>query len=163
MANVSTSTTPRESTLNRYTAEPSVLTALRSPRILTREVLAGLVVAMALIPEAISFSIIAGVDPAVGLFSSFVMAVSIAFLGGRPAMITAATGAIALVIAPVAREYGMDYLIATVILGGAIQVLLGVLGVAKLMRFIPRSVMVGFVNSLAILIFIAQLDRKSVV
>jgi SulP family sulfate permease len=144
---------------DRYKAEPSVLTALRTPRILTREVLAGLVVAMALIPEAISFSIIAGVDPRVGLFSSFVMAVSIAFLGGRPAMITAATGAIALVIAPVAREYGMDYFIATVILAGLLQVILGVLGVAKLMRFIPRSVMVGFVNSLAILIFIAQLPQ----
>nr|WP_237657076.1 SulP family inorganic anion transporter [Agreia sp. COWG] len=143
----------------RYRPEPSVLTALRTPRILTREVLAGLVVAMALIPEAISFSIIAGVDPRVGLFSSFVMAVSIAFLGGRPAMITAATGAIALVIAPVARDYGIDYFIATVILAGIFQVLLGVLGVAKLMRFIPRSVMVGFVNSLAILIFIAQLPQ----
>ena len=107
--------------LDRYKAEPSVLTALRTPRILTREVLAGLVVAMALIPEAISFSIIAGVDPRVGLFSSFVMAVSIAFLGGRPAMITAATGAIALVIAPVARDYGMDYFIATVILAGLLQ------------------------------------------
>jgi SulP family sulfate permease len=144
---------------NRYKPNPSVLTALRSPRILTREVLAGLVVALALIPEAISFSIIAGVDPRVGLFSSFVMAVSIAFLGGRPAMITAATGAIALVIAPVAREYGMDYFIATVILAGIIQLLLGVLGVAKLMRFIPRSVMLGFVNSLAILIFIAQVPH----
>jgi SulP family sulfate permease len=142
---------------SRYKAEPSVLTALRSPRLLTREALAGLVVAMALIPEAISFSIIAGVDPRVGLFSSFVMAVSIAFLGGRPAMITAATGAIALVIAPVARQYGMDYFIATVILAGIFQVILGLLGVAKLMRFIPRSVMVGFVNALAILIFIAQL------
>lgn len=148
--------TPRP---NRYRADPSVLTALRTPRILTREVLAGLVVALALIPEAISFSIIAGVDPRVGLFSSFVMAVSIAFLGGRPAMITAATGAIALVIAPVAREYGMDYLIATVMLGGLIQVVMGVLGVAKLMRFIPRSVMLGFVNSLAILIFMAQLPH----
>jgi SulP family sulfate permease len=147
------------STVDRYKPEPSVLTALRSPKILTREVLAGLVVAMALIPEAISFSIIAGVDPRVGLFSSFVMAVSIAFLGGRPAMITAATGAIALVIAPVAREYGMDYFIATVILGGIFQLILGVLGVAKLMRFIPRSVMVGFVNALAILIFIAQLPH----
>jgi SulP family sulfate permease len=147
------------SAMNRYQAEPSVLTALRSPKILTREVLAGLVVAMALIPEAISFSIIAGVDPRVGLFSSFVMAVSIAFLGGRPAMITAATGAIALVIAPVAREYGMDYFIATVILGGIFQIVLGLLGVAKLMRFIPRSVMVGFVNALAILIFIAQLPH----
>jgi len=144
---------------DRYKPNPSVLTALRSPRTLTREVLAGLVVALALIPEAISFSIIAGVDPRVGLFSSFVMAVSIAFLGGRPAMITAATGAIALVIAPVAREYGLDYLLATVILGGLFQVILGVLGVARLMRFIPRSVMVGFVNALAILIFTAQLPH----
>ncbi len=144
---------------DRYRADPSVMTALRTPRLLTREVLAGLVVAMALIPEAISFSIIAGVDPRVGLFSSFVMAVSIAFLGGRPAMITAATGAIALVIAPVARDYGMEYFIATVILGGIFQVVLGVIGVAKLMRFIPRSVMVGFVNALAILIFTAQLPH----
>jgi len=144
---------------NRYRPEPSVLTALKTPRILTREVLAGLVVALALIPEAISFSIIAGVDPRVGLFSSFVMAVSIAFLGGRPAMITAATGAVALVIAPVARDYGMDYFIATVILAGIFQVLLAVLGVAKLMRFIPRSVMVGFVNALAILIFTAQVPH----
>jgi SulP family sulfate permease len=143
----------------RYKAEPSVLTALRSPRILTREVLAGLVVALALIPEAISFSIIAGVDPRVGLFSSFIMAISIAFLGGRPAMITAATGAIALVIAPVARDYGMDYFIATVLLAGVFQIVLAVLGVAKLMRFIPRSVMVGFVNALAILIFIAQVPH----
>ena len=135
----------------------SVIGALRSPRRLRTEVLAGLVVALALIPEAISFSIIAGVDPRVGLFASFTMAVSIAFVGGRPAMISAATGAIALVIAPVVREHGMDYLIATVILAGLIQVLFGVLGVAKLMRFIPRSVMVGFVNALAILIFLAQL------
>ncbi|MFA5605728.1 MAG: SulP family inorganic anion transporter [Leucobacter sp.] len=143
----------------RYRPEPSVLTALKSPRLLTREALAGLVVALALIPEAISFSIIAGVDPKVGLFSSFIMAVTIAFVGGRPAMITAATGAIALVIAPVAREYGMDYFIATVLLAGVLQVALAVFGVAKLMRFIPRSVMVGFVNALAILIFIAQLPQ----
>ncbi|MDZ7918314.1 MAG: SulP family inorganic anion transporter [Rhodococcus sp. (in: high G+C Gram-positive bacteria)] len=132
------------------------MSALRSPRLLKTEVLAGLVVALALIPEAIAFSIIAGVDPRVGLFASFVMAVSIAFLGGRPAMISAATGAIALVIAPVAREYGMDYFIATVILAGIFQVAFGVLGVAKLMRFIPRSVMIGFVNALAILIFTSQ-------
>ena len=123
---------------------------------LETEVLAGLVVALALIPEAIAFSIIAGVDPRVGLFASFTMAVSIAFLGGRPAMISAATGAIALVIAPVAREYGLDYFIATVILAGVFQVVFGVLGVAKLMRFIPRSVMGGFVNALAILIFTSQ-------
>ncbi len=136
--------------------EPTVLRTLRSPRLLRVEVLAGLVVALALIPEAISFSIIAGVDPRIGLFASFTMAVSISFLGGRPAMISAATGAVALVIAPVMREYGYDYLIATVLLGGLLQVVLGVSGVAKLMRFIPRSVMVGFVNALAILIFLSQ-------
>ena len=139
--------------------ETSTRAALRNPRRLRTEVLAGLVVALALIPEAISFSIIAGVDPRVGLFSSFVMAVTIAFVGGRPAMISAATGAIALVIAPVAREYGLDYFLATVILAGVLQVVLALLGVAKLMRFIPRMVMVGFVNALAILIFMAQVPH----
>ena len=142
-----------------HAAEPSVRTTLRSPRLLRTEVLAGLVVALALIPEAISFSIIAGVDPRVGLFASFTMAVSIAFLGGRPAMISAATGAIALVIAPIMRDHGYDYLIATVLLGGVIQVALGLAGVARLMRFIPRQVMVGFVNALAILIFLAQVPH----
>ncbi|APF35109.1 SulP family inorganic anion transporter [Microbacterium paludicola] len=154
-----TAATPARDSTSHYRIEPTVVQALRSPRLLTREVLAGLVVALALIPEAIAFSIIAGVDPRVGLFSSFVMAVAIAFLGGRPAMISAATGAIALVIAPVAREHGIDYLVATVLLGGVIQIVLAVLGVAKLMRFIPRSVMVGFVNALAILIFLAQLPQ----
>ncbi|MBU2697650.1 sodium-independent anion transporter [Pimelobacter sp. 30-1] len=139
--------------------EDSVANVLRSPRLLRREVLAGLVVALALIPEAISFSILAGVDPKVGLFASFTMAVSIAFLGGRPAMITAATGAIALVIAPVARDHGLDYLLATVILGGILQVIFGLAGTAQLMRLLPRSVMVGFVNALAILIFLAQLPQ----
>ncbi|MBB1018229.1 MULTISPECIES: SulP family inorganic anion transporter [Dietzia] len=133
--------------------------AFSSPRRLRTEVLAGLVVALALIPEAISFSILAGVDPRVGLFASFTMAVTIAFTGGRPAMISAATGAIALVIAPVAREYGLDYFIATVLLAGIFQVVLSVIGVGKLMRFIPRSVMVGFVNALAILIFTAQIPH----
>jgi SulP family sulfate permease len=156
MANATQTPAPKS---NRYTAKPSVLTALKTPRLLTREVLAGLVVAMALIPEAIAFSLIAGVDPRLGLFSSFVMAVTIAFVGGRPAMITAATGAVALVIAPVAREYGMEYFIATVILAGIFQIVLGLIGVAKLMRFIPRSVMVGFVNALAILIFTSQLPQ----
>ncbi len=137
----------------------TVLTTLRSPRALRTEVLAGLVVALALIPEAIAFSIIAGVDPRVGLFASFTMAVTIAFVGGRPAMISAATGAVALVVAPVVREHGLDHLVATVILGGLIQVVLGVLGVARLMRFIPRSVMVGFVNALAILIFLSQVPH----
>ncbi|HEY9263173.1 MAG TPA: SulP family inorganic anion transporter [Mycobacterium sp.] len=137
----------------------SVVAALRSPRRLKTEVLAGLVVALALIPEAISFSIIAGVDPRVGLFASFTMAVTIAIVGGRPAMISAATGAIALVIAPLVREHGFDYFIATVILAGILQIVLSVLGVARLMRFIPRSVMVGFVNALAILIFMSQLPH----
>ncbi|SES37345.1 sulfate permease, SulP family [Lentzea xinjiangensis] len=130
-----------------------------SPKVLRTEVLAGLVVALALIPEAISFSIIAGVDPSVGLFASFTMAVVISVVGGRPAMISAATGAIALVVAPLAREHGFGYLIATVILGGLIQIVLGSLGVARLMRFVPRSVMVGFVNALAILIFLAQVPQ----
>jgi SulP family sulfate permease len=130
-----------------------------TPRVARTEVLAGLVVALALIPEAISFSILAGVDPRVGLFASFTMAVTIAFTGGRPAMISAATGAIALVVAPLAKEHGLDYLIAAVILGGLIQVALAALGVARLMRFVPRSVMVGFVNALAILIFLAQMPH----
>ncbi|MEV8310964.1 SulP family inorganic anion transporter [Streptomyces flavidovirens] len=132
---------------------------LASPKVFRTEVLAGLVVALALIPEAISFSIIAGVDPAVGLFASFTMAVVISVVGGRKAMISAATGAMALVIAPLNHEYGLGYLIAAVILGGLIQIILGALGVAKLMRFVPRSVMVGFVNALAILIFMAQVPE----
>ncbi len=132
---------------------------MASPRVLRTEILAGLVVALALIPEAISFSILAGVDPKVGLFASFTMAVTIAIVGGRPAMISAATGAIALVVAPLAKTYGLDYLVAAVILGGLLQIVLAAAGVAKLMRFIPRSVMVGFVNALAILIFSAQVPH----
>ncbi len=121
--------------------------------------LAGLVVALALVPEAISFSIIAGVDPKVGLYASFSMAVIIAFAGGRPAMISAATGAMALVIVSLVKEHGVEYLFAATILAGAIQVSFGLLGIGRLMRFIPRTVMVGFVNALAILIFLAQLDH----
>lgn len=138
---------------------PSFRAAFSSPARLRTEVLAGLVVALALIPEAISFSILAGVDPRVGLFASFTMAVTIAFTGGRPAMISAATGAIALVVAPVVADHGLDYLIATVLLAGVMQILLSLAGVARLMRFIPRSVMVGFVNALAILIFMAQIPH----
>ena len=137
----------------------SVLRTLRTPRWLGTEVLAAVVVALALIPEAIAFSIIAGVDPRVGLFASFTMAVTTAIVGGRPAMISAATGAVALVVAPLSHEHGLDYLIAAIILGGLIQVALGLLGVARLMRFIPRSVMVGFVNALAILVFTSQLPE----
>jgi len=145
-------------------ASPFRLRALKpdwiaDPKVWRTEVLAGLVVALALIPEAISFSIIAGVDPAIGLFASFTMAVTISVVGGRRAMISAATGAVALVIAPVNREHGFGYLVATVILAGLFQIVLGALGVAKLMRFVPRSVMTGFVNALAILIFMAQVPE----
>ncbi|OBB79668.1 SulP family inorganic anion transporter [Mycolicibacterium peregrinum] len=131
--------------------------SLWSPAVLRTEVLAGLVVALALIPEAIAFSVIAGVDPRVGLLSTVTMAITIAFTGGRPAMITAATAAVALVVAPVAREFGVGYLVATILLAGVFQMLLAAFGVAKLMRFIPRSVMVGFVNALAILVLVSQL------
>ncbi|GAA1411978.1 SulP family inorganic anion transporter [Kitasatospora putterlickiae] len=132
---------------------------LSDPKVWRTEVLAGLVVALALIPEAISFSIIAGVDPKIGLFASFTMAVTIAIVGGRRAMISAATGAVALVIGPLNREHGLGYLVAAVILAGVFQIVLGALGVARLMRFVPRSVMVGFVNALAILIFMAQIPH----
>lgn len=137
----------------------SVLTTLRRPAWLKTELLAGLVVALALIPEAIAFSIIAGVDPRVGLFASFTMAATTAILGGRPAMISAATGAVALVIAPLVRDHGVDHMIAAVILAGVFQVILALLGAAKLMRFIPRQVMVGFVNALAILVFLSQVPE----
>jgi len=130
-----------------------------APKVFRVEALAGLVVALALIPEAISFSILAGVDPRVGLFASFTMAVVISFTGGRKAMITAATGAIALVLAPLVEEHGVEYLFAAVVVGGLLQVAFAGLGVAKLMRFLPRSVMVGFVNSLAILILLAQMPQ----
>lgn len=123
------------------------------------DVLAGLVVGLALIPEAIAFSIIAGVDPMVGLYASFCIAVVIAFLGGRPGMISAATGAMALVMVTLVAEHGLQYLLAATVLTGVIQILIGVLKLGKYMKFIPRSVMVGFVNALAILIFSAQLPH----
>jgi SulP family sulfate permease len=145
--------------LRRFRGLPGGRPSWLSPRVFRTEVLSGLVVALALIPEAISFSIIAGVDPRIGLFASFTMAIVIAVVGGRAAMISAATGAVALVIAPLNREHGLGYLVAAVILGGIIQVVLGCLGVARLMRFVPRSVMVGFVNALAILIFLAQVPE----
>ncbi len=147
------------SVITHAPAAPSVLTALRSPRTLTREVLAGIVTALALIPEAISFSVVAGVDPAVGLFSSVIIAIVISIVGGRPAMVSAAAGSVALVIAPLVREHGIEYLVPAIVLGGVFQLVLGFLGVARLMRFIPRSVNVAFVNALAILIFTAQLPN----
>ncbi|WP_298184395.1 SulP family inorganic anion transporter [uncultured Pseudomonas sp.] len=123
------------------------------------DVLAGLVVALALIPEAIAFSIIAGVDPKVGLYASFCIAVVIAFVGGRPGMISAATGAMALVMVTLVKEHGLQYLLAATLLTGALQILAGYLKLGSLMRFVSRSVVTGFVNALAILIFMAQLPE----
>ena len=123
------------------------------------DVLSGLVVALALIPEAIAFSIIAGVDPKVGLYASFCIAVVIAFTGGRPGMISAATGAMALLMVTLVKEHGLEYLLAATILTGVLQIAAGYLKLGSLMRFVSRSVVTGFVNALAILIFMAQLPE----
>jgi SulP family sulfate permease len=123
------------------------------------DVLAGLVVALALIPEAIAFSIIAGVDPKVGLYASFCIAVVIAFTGGRPGMISAATGAMALVMVVLVKEHGLQYLLAATLLTGVLQIVAGAMKLGSLMRFVSRSVITGFVNALAILIFMAQLPE----
>ncbi len=123
------------------------------------DLLAGLVVALALIPEAIGFSIIAGVDPAVGLYASFSIAVIIALVGGRPGMISAATAAVAVLVGPLVREHGVQWLFAATVLMGVIQFLAGFARVDLLMRYVSRSVITGFVNALAILIFMAQLPE----
>jgi SulP family sulfate permease len=123
------------------------------------DVLAGIVVALALIPEAIAFSIIAGVDPKVGLYSSFCIAVIIAFVGGRPGMISAATGAMALLMVTLVKDHGLEYLLAATLLTGVLQICAGYLKLGGLMRFVSRSVVTGFVNALAILIFMAQLPE----
>ncbi len=123
------------------------------------DLLAGLVVALALIPEAIAFSIIAGVDPKVGLYASFSMAVVIAIVGGRPGMISAATGAMALVMVMLVKDHGLQYLLAATLLTGLLQIVGGLLRLDSLMRFVSRSVITGFVNALAILIFVAQLPE----
>ena len=123
------------------------------------DLLAGIVVALALIPEAIAFSIIAGVDPKVGLYASFCIAVVIAFVGGRPGMISAATGAMALLMVTLVKEHGLEYLLAATLLTGVFQIIAGYLKLGALMRFVSRSVVTGFVNALAILIFMAQLPE----
>ena len=123
------------------------------------DVLSGMTVALALIPEAIAFSIIAGVDPMVGLYASFCIAVVIAFAGGRPGMISAATGAMALVMVTLVKDHGLEYLLAATVLTGILQYLMGVCKIGKLITFVPHPVMLGFVNALAILIFMAQLPH----
>ncbi|MFZ4454475.1 SulP family inorganic anion transporter [Salibacterium aidingense] len=123
------------------------------------DVLAGMVVALALIPEAIAFSLVAGLDPMVGLYASFSMAVVIAIVGGRPGMISAATGAMALLMVTLVAEHGLEYLLAATILTGVIQIIFGWSKLSRIMKFVPRSVMVGFVNALAILIFLSQVEH----
>lgn len=140
-------------------AENAIRAVLRQPRLLVRETLAGVVTALALIPEVISFSVIAGVDPKVSLIASVVLCLAMSFLGGRPAMVTAAAGSVALVIGPMVHQHGVQYILPAVVLAGMIQILFGVLGMARLMRFIPTAVMTGFVNALGILIFFAQVPH----
>ncbi|HBV4556014.1 SulP family inorganic anion transporter [Klebsiella aerogenes] len=137
---------------------PSTFRSL-SPALITRETLAGVLTALALLPEVISFSVIAGVDPQVSLIASVVLCLAMAVLGGRPAMVTAAAGSVALVIGPMVHQHGVGYILPAVILAGIIQILFGICGMARLMRFIPPPVMTGFVNALGILIFFAQVPH----
>jgi len=123
------------------------------------DIMAGLVVALALIPEAIAFSLIAGVDPKVGLYASFSIAVIIAFTGGRPGMISAATAATAVLMVTLVKDHGLQYLLAATVLAGLMQIVAGLLKLGSIMRFVSRSVMTGFVNALAILIFLAQMPE----
>ncbi|WP_277965972.1 SulP family inorganic anion transporter [Pantoea trifolii] len=146
----------------RATAVESDITVgrvLRSPALLTRECLAGIITALALIPEVISFSVIAGVDPKVSLVASVVLCLTLSILGGRPAMVTAAAGSVALVIGPMVHAHGVEYILPAVIMGGVIQIIFGLAGLSRMMRYIPRSVMIGFVNALGILIFFAQVPH----
>ncbi len=119
--------------------ENRVASVLRSPKQLTRETLAGVITALALIPEVISFSVVAGVDPKVSLIASVVLCLALSVLGGRPAMVTAAAGSVALVIGPMVHQHGVQYILPAVLMAGVIQILFGVLGMARLMRFIPQS------------------------
>jgi SulP family sulfate permease len=151
-----TQTLPASST---PAARVTVRDVLRDPRLLTREALAGVVTTLALVPEVISFSVIAGVDPIVSLVASIVLALTMSVLGGRPAMVTAAAGSVALVVAPLVSEHGVGYVLPAVVLAGLVQIVFGLTGLARLMRFVPRSVMIGFVNALGILIFAAQVPH----
>ena len=148
--------TPTSTRLARFDFQQYRREWIMNPR---GDVLAGIVVALALIPEAIGFSIIAGVDPQVGLYASFIIAMVIAFIGGRPGMISAATGAMALIMTGLVKDHGLPYLFAATILTGVFQIVFGWARLARYLKFVPRSVMVGFVNALAILIFSAQLPQ----
>lgn len=144
---------------NATPSSSQVSAVLRSPKLFTREILAGVITALALIPEVISFSVIAGVDPKVSLIASVVLCFAMSILGGRPAMVTAAAGSVALVIGPMVNQNGVEYILPAVLLAGVIQIIFGLTGMARLMRFIPHAVMTGFVNALGILIFFAQVPH----
>jgi sulfate permease, SulP family len=146
-------------TQNQFEDSPSISDVFRAPNLVVRESLAGMVTALALIPEVISFSFVSGVDPKVALVSSIVLCLVMSVLGGRPAMVTAAAGSIALVIGPMVKLHGVGYILPTIILAGTVQIAFGLAGLARLMRFVPRSVMIGFVNALGILIFAAQVPH----
>jgi SulP family sulfate permease len=139
--------------------QAGTMAVLRSPALLLRESLAGIITSLALIPEVISFSVVAGVDPKVSLVASIVLGLVMSLLGGRTAMVTAAAGSVALVIGPMVREHGAGYVLPAVLLSGAVQIAFGLLGLARIMRYVPRSVMIGFVNALGILIFMAQVPH----
>lgn len=138
---------------------PGVFEVIRKPALLSRETLAGIVTALALIPEVISFSVVAGVDPQVSLIASVVICLTLSLIGGRPAMVSAAAGSVALVIAPLVHQQGIAYLLPTVVLAGLLQIALSLSGMTRMMRYIPRSVMTGFVNALGLLIFYAQVPH----
>jgi sulfate permease, SulP family len=137
----------------------ALLSLSRSPPLLLQETLAGVVTALALIPEVISFSVISGVDPKVSLIASVVICLTLSLIGGRPAMVSAAAGSVALVIGPMVAAHGIGYLLPTVVLAGLMQVIFGWLKMARMMRYIPQSVMTGFVNALGIMIFLAQVPH----
>ena len=126
--------------------EDQVATVLRSPQLLLRETLAGVITALALIPEVISFSVVAGVDPKVSLIASVVLCLTLSAFGGRRAMVTAAAGSVALVIGPMVHQHGVQYILPAVLMAGIIQILFGVFGMARLMRFIPQSVMLSLIH-----------------
>lgn len=138
---------------------PSVGRVLATPALFARECLAGIMTSLALIPEVISFSVVAGVNPAVSLVASIVLGLVMSVLGGRPAMVTAAAGSVALVIGPTLKAHGVEYALPIVLLAGVIQVAFGALGLARLIRHVPRAVTIGFVNALGILIFMAQVPH----
>jgi SulP family sulfate permease len=152
---IATSANPQSS----FEDSPTIFAVLRAPNLFVRESLAGMVTALALIPEVISFSFVSGVDPKVALVSSIVLCLVMSALGGRPAMVTAAAGSIALVIGPMVKLHGVGYILPTIFLAGVIQIVFGLAGLARVMRFVPRSVMIGFVNALGILIFAAQVPH----